>query len=72
MIKKDPKEAPIMKETARKVIEDEFKCKYMECSAMTQEGLKSVFDEAMRIVLQKKMKPIVKRKEESGGLCNLI
>lgn len=71
ILKKDPKEAPIMKETARKVIEDEFKCKYMECSALTQEGLKGVFDEAMRIVLQKKMKPIVKKKQESSG-CNLI
>lgn len=71
VLKKDPKEAPIMKETARKVIEDEFKCKYMECSALTQEGLKGVFDEAMRIVLQKKMKPIVKKKQESSG-CNLI
>jgi GTPase SAR1 family protein len=36
VMKKDPKDAPIMKETARKVIEDEFKCKYMECSALTQ------------------------------------
>lgn len=44
IMKKDPKDAPIMKETARKVIEDEFKCRYMECSALTQEGLKGVFD----------------------------
>lgn len=36
LTKKDPKDAPIMKETARKIIEDEFKCKYMECSALTQ------------------------------------
>jgi len=35
-MKKDAKDAPIMKETARKVIEEEFKCKYMECSALTQ------------------------------------
>lgn len=48
-IKKDPKEAPIMKETARKIIEEEFQCKYMECSALTQNGLKNIFDEAMRI-----------------------
>ena len=72
IMKKDPKEAPIMKETARKLIEEEFKCKYMECSALTQEGLKGVFDEAMRMVLQKKMKPIVKKKQESSGMCNLI
>lgn len=71
MYKKDPKEAPIMRETARKIIEEEFQCKYMECSALTQEGLKAIFDEAMRIVIQKKMKPIVKKKQDSS-FCNLI
>lgn len=71
MYKKDPKEAPIMRETARKIIEEEFQCKYMECSALTQDGLKNIFDEAMRIVIQKKMKPIVKKKQESS-FCSLI
>jgi GTPase SAR1 family protein len=42
---KDPKTAPIKTETARKFIEESFKgCKYLECSALTQEGLKGVFD----------------------------
>lgn len=71
IMKKDPKEAPIMRETARKIIEEEFQCKYMECSALTQEGLKNIFDEAMRMVIQKKMKPIVKKKKESSS-CSLI
>lgn len=52
-----------MKETARKIIEEEFQSKYLECSALTQEGLKLVFDEAMRIVIEKKVKPIVKKKK---------
>jgi len=72
VVKKDPKDQPILRESARKIIEEEFQCKYMECSALTQDGLKAVFDEAMRIVLQKKMKPIVKRKQEESGFCNLI
>lgn len=33
---KDPKTAPIIKETARKVFEEELKCKYLECSALTR------------------------------------
>lgn len=71
LLKKDPKEAPIMKETARKIIEEEFQCKYMECSALTQDGLKQIFDEAMRIVISKKIKPVIKKKND-GGFCSLI
>jgi hypothetical protein len=29
MTKKDPKDMPILKESARKIIEEEFQCKYM-------------------------------------------
>jgi Ras-related C3 botulinum toxin substrate 1 len=48
---KDIKKAPIMREVAKKIIEEDFNCKYMECSALTQEGLKNVFDEAMKMVI---------------------
>lgn len=66
MRNKDPKTAPIVAETARKFVEETFTdCKYMECSALTQEGLKGVFDEAMRIVLQKRFKPM-QRKNNQG------
>jgi len=42
----------------------------MECSALTQQGLKNIFDEAMRMVMKSKSKPMVKRKKDSG--CSLI
>jgi GTPase SAR1 family protein len=63
IMKKDPKETPIMKETAQKIIEEEFHCKYMECSALTQQGLKNIFDESMRMVMKSKTKPIIRRRK---------
>jgi hypothetical protein len=38
------KSGPITKEYAERVLDEELKCKYMECSALTQVGLKEVFD----------------------------
>ena len=75
MINTDPKTAPIKGEAARKMIEDSYPdCKYMECSALTQEGLKSVFDEAMRLVIQKRYKPMTRKDNNNngGGGCSLI
>jgi GTPase SAR1 family protein len=52
---RDPKNAPIEKETAKRIIEDEFKCKYFECSALSRVGLKEIFEESMRIVIRRKV-----------------
>lgn len=72
MRSKNQKEAPILKADAARVAE-QMQCKYVECSALTQEGLKNVFDEAMKTVLAKKIKPMQRKpepKQETG--CSLI
>jgi len=64
------KQAPITYEQGLQMIQDISAVKYMECSALTQTGLKAVFDEAIRSVLAPTV-PTKKEKKGRGG-CLLL
>ena len=51
------REVPVTKAQGQQLCEELKGYKYMECSAMTQEGLKQVFDEAIRCVIVHQKKP---------------
>jgi len=54
------KQAPITYEQGLQMMQEISGVKYMECSALTQTGLKAVFDEAIRAVLV----PVQSKKKE--------
>jgi len=60
---RDRRMAPISYTQGVQMAKDIRALRYLECSALTQKGLKSVFDEAIRCVLSPK--PIKRRKANS-------
>jgi len=55
----------VTKQAAEQMAGEIGAAKYLECSALTQEGLKAVFDEAIRAALQPK------KKKKKGG-CQIL
>lgn len=53
----EKRQAPITQAAGAAQCEDIRGFKYLECSALTQEGLKTVFDEAIRCVIINQNKP---------------
>jgi Ras-related C3 botulinum toxin substrate 1 len=65
----DKRMQPISKDQGDKLAKEIGALKYLECSALTQNGLKNVFDEAIRVVLNP---PTVMAKKEKKGKCSLF
>jgi len=63
------KQSPITYEQGLQMMQEIGAVKYMECSALTQQGLKAVFDEAIRAVLAP---PKVQKKRGRGRGCVLF
>jgi len=59
-------QAPLKREQGQKLANKIRAIKYLECSALTQRGLKQVFDEAVRCVLRPQ--PVRKRQKK----CTII
>ena len=64
---KEKKLAPLTYSQGLQIGKDVGAVKYLECSALTQKGLKNVFDEAIRAVLC----PQPKKQKKKGG-CQLL
>jgi Ras-related C3 botulinum toxin substrate 1 len=64
------KQAPITYEQGMQMAKEIGAVKYMECSALTQKGLKAVFDEAIRVVISPPEKTNAKKKKKGG--CSLL
>ena len=60
---KNNKLEPITYPQGVRVAKDIKASKYLECSALTQKGLKNVFDEAIRTVVRLRTPPVSKQKQ---------
>ncbi|XP_009878966.1 PREDICTED: rho-related GTP-binding protein RhoQ [Charadrius vociferus] len=68
----DMKEKPVSVEQGQKLAKEIGACCYVECSALTQKGLKTVFDEAIIAILTPKKHTVKKRIGSRCINCCLI
>ena len=63
------RQAPVTYEQGMALAKEINAAKFLECSALTQQGLKQVFDECIRAVVVPAQKPQKKKKKAT---CNLL
>jgi len=68
----EKKLAPITFQRGQDMAKELKSAKLMECSALTQQGLKAVFDEAIMVVLKKRAGGGSGKKKGGGGGCSLL
>ena len=61
------RQQPVTKQRGEVICSELRGFKYLECSALTQEGLKQVFDEAIRCVLIARYQSAAKKKKKKAG-----
>jgi len=66
------RQAPISYEQGMQMAKEVGAVKYMECSALTQKGLKAVFDEAIRVVLSPPDRSGAKKTKGKRGGCSVL
>jgi len=64
---REKNQTPITFEEGLEMAKQISATKYLECSALTQKGLKTVFDEAIRVVLCPPAAP-----KKSGKKCDIL
>jgi len=68
----DKRMAPVTTTQAESLAKEIGAVRYLECSALTQQGLKNVFDEAIRTVLNPDKYKSAADKKKKGGKCTLF
>jgi Ras-related C3 botulinum toxin substrate 1 len=61
--------APLTFQDGQRLADELRAAKYLECSALTQKGLKTVFDEAIKIAMEAKEKPTKHKKNKK---CTIL
>jgi len=69
---REKNQAPITPEEGRALAKQIDAHNYMECSALTQKGLKQVFDQAIKAVINPDSVNKPRRQPKHGGGCELL